>query len=207
MLDRRHMLIGAGAALLPAFDIAEAIAQAAAGNSAAVGTVASLTGAATARRGGEPRTLGSGQQLFAGERLQTGGGSKLQAKLGEATQLFMGENTRVTIDGHLVQRGGTIHLGAGALMFERKEPDPKPNVVIQSPFALLAVRGTAVFAGPSNGVFGVFVAEGEVTVRNAGGSVTLRRGEGSNIARPGARPTAAAVWGQPRIDAALRSVR
>ena len=38
-----------------------------------------------------------------------------------------------------------------------RAPDPKPEVTIRSPYALLAVRGTTVFAGPSNGVFGVFV--------------------------------------------------
>ena len=119
----------------------------------------------------------------------------------------MGERTRIMIDNHLVQRGGTIHLGAGAMLFERKEPDPKPAVTIRSPFAHLAVRGTTVFAGPSTGVFGIFVAEGEVVVTAAGASVMLRRGEGTNIARRGAKPTSAVAWGDARIQAALRSVR
>ncbi len=203
MLDRREILRGMSLGGL-GFIVVPAFAQTEAG---AVGTVADVEGSATARKGGEPRVLGAGQHVFAGERLQTGGDSKLRAALGAATQLFMGANTRVTIDGNLVQRGGIIKLGSGALMFERRDPDPKPEVAIHSPYARLAVRGTSVFAGPSNGVFGVFVSHGEVVVTNAGGSVTLRPGEGTNIARPGAKPTPAAAWGDARINDAMRSVR
>jgi len=106
-----------------------------------------------------------------------------------------------------VRRGGAIHLGQGAVLFERSAPDPKPAVTIRSPYALLAVRGTTVFAGPSNGVFGVFVVTGEVEVRNGAGSVRLGPGQGTDIARPGAKPSSAAVWGDARINAAMRSVR
>ncbi len=202
MIDRRHMLLGFGAAAIAGCKSLDAWAQ-----SAAAGTVAGMQGNATARRGGEQRSLGMGQQIFVSERIQTAASSRLQARLGPATQLYMGENTRVMIDNHLVQRGGTIHLGEGAVMFERSPPDPKPEVTIRSPYALLAVRGTTVFAGPSNGVFGVFVVLGEVDVSNGAGSVRLRAGEGTNIATPGARPTPAAVWGDARINDAMRAVR
>lgn len=202
MIDRRRMLLRLGTVPLVGLHATSLSAQ-----TNAAGTIANMQGIATARRGGEQRTLGMGQQLFVSERIQTGGGSRLQARLGPATQLYMGENTRVMIDNHLVQRGGTIHLGQGAVLFERNAPDPKPEVAIRSPYALLAVRGTTVFAGPSNGVFGVFVVTGEVEVRNAAGSVRLGPGEGTNIARPGAKPTAAAVWGDARINDAMRDVR
>lgn len=202
MMNRRNMLALLGASFAPDMPLA-AHAQAAVN----AGTVANLRGSATARRAGASRFLGPGQEVFTGEQLQTGAESRLQARLGAATQLYMGERTRVMIDAHLVQRGGTIHLGEGALMFERKDPDPKPPVTIRSPFGMLAVRGTTLFAGPSNGIFGIFVAEGEVIVRAAGASVTLRRGEGTNIARPGAKPTPAIAWGDARIHAALRSVQ
>ena len=207
MFERRQLLLGFAATMMPGSQTFEAMAQSADAGAEAVGTVANLQGSAIARRSSNQRNLNSGQQVFVNERLQTAASSRLHARLGPATQLFMGENTRVTIDNHLVRRGGTIHLGEGAVMFERKDPDPKPNVTIQSPYAQLAVRGTTVFAGPSNGVFGVFVVLGEVHVSNAGGSVTLRTGEGTNIATPGAKPTSAAIWGDARIIDAMRAVR
>ena len=70
----------------------------------------------------------------------------------------------------------------------------------------MAVRGTRFFAGPSNNLFGVFVARGVVTVSAAGQQVTLREGEGTDIASPGAPPTPVKRWGAERIRAALASV-
>ncbi|MCC2095789.1 MAG: FecR domain-containing protein [Hyphomicrobiales bacterium] len=178
---------------------------------AVAGQVAAIRGAATATSRVQSRTLSRALQLqdkvFVQDLLATSRQSRLNVKLGAATQLYMGENTRVVIDDQLVKRGGDIRLSSGALLFQREAPDPKPGVTINSPFALLAVRGTTVFAGPSNGVFGVFVVDGEVQVRAAGASVVLKPGEGTNIQRVGARPTAAAAWGKARIEAALASVR
>jgi hypothetical protein len=68
------------------------------------------------------------------------------------------------------------------------------------------VRGTRVFAGPSAGVFGVFVERGAVAVTAGGRQVTLREGQGSDIRRPGDAPTPPRPWGEPRIRAALDSV-
>lgn len=200
MIDRRDFLLAAPALMLAP----EAFAQPA---PEAAGNIASMRGEARAQRRGSMRLLQSGQQVFVGERLQTAVDSRLHAALGPATNLYMGENTGVMIDRHLVKRGGVIHLATGGLLFDRKTPDPKPPVVIRSPYASIAVRGTTIFAGPSNGVFGVFVETGLAIVRTAHGDVTLRAGDGTNIARPGGAPINAVKWGAARIAAAMRSVR
>ena len=77
---------------------------------------------------------------------------------------------------------------------------------MRSLFGLIAIRGTRVFAGPSNGVFGVFVVHGSVDVTAAGKTVKVDRGFGTNIAKPGDPPTDPAAWKPPRIRAALASV-
>jgi ferric-dicitrate binding protein FerR (iron transport regulator) len=119
----------------------------------------------------------------------------------------MGEQARLTIDRVLMNAGGEITLGSGAMTFERPaEARPAP-VRIRSPYALIAVRGTRFFAGPSNGVFGVFVEKGRVQVSGGGRSVTLRAGQGTDIRAPGGRPTAPRQWGRARIEAAYTSVR
>ena len=80
------------------------------------------------------------------------------------------------------------------------------KVNIRSPFGLISVRGTRVFAGPSRGVFGVFVQHGSVTVTAGGKTVTLEDGFGTDIARRGAAPTPPARWGEERVRLALASV-
>jgi ferric-dicitrate binding protein FerR (iron transport regulator) len=96
-------------------------------------------------------------------------------------------------------------LEAGAVLFDRPSGKPAP-VQIRSPFGLIAVRGTRFFAGPSAGVFGVFVQRGSVTVTAAGREVVLLMGQGTDISHPGDKPTTARRWRDPRIREAFESV-
>jgi ferric-dicitrate binding protein FerR (iron transport regulator) len=99
-------------------------------------------------------------------------------------------------------------LDRGAMLYDHDENGGGPNdVTVRSPYGLIAVRGTRFFAGPSNGVFGVFVERGAVTVVGVQTAVTVTSGLGTNIARPGDEPSMPVVWGQARIDAAMASVR
>ena len=68
-------------------------------------------------------------------------------------------------------------------------PKKKQNAesVLRSLFGLIAIRGTRVFAGPSNGVFGVFVDRGSVDVTAAGKTVTLAAGSGPTSPTPAIR--------------------
>ena len=91
-------------------------------------------------------------------------------------------------------------LRSGPLLFDRPPRSARAGVQICSPFALIAVRGTQFFAGPSNGRFGVFVARGSVAVTSAGQQVILRKGS------PGTPPTPVKRWAPQRIRAALASV-
>ena len=97
-------------------------------------------------------------------------------------------------------------LRSGPLLFDRPPGRAAARLRIRSPFALIAVRGTRFFAGPSNGRFGVFVARGSVAVTSAGQQVILRAGEGTDFVSPGTPPTPVKRWAPQRIDAALASV-
>ena len=85
-------------------------------------------------------------------------------------------------------------LRSGPLLFDRPQRSAPAGVRIRSPFALIAVRGTQFFAGPSNGRFGVFVARGSVAVTSAGQQVILREGEGTDFVSPGTPPTPVKRW-------------
>jgi hypothetical protein len=175
-------------------------------NLEAAGTVEEARGDTFAETKGKRRALERATRIFVSDQVGTGPDSRLELRLGEKTVVRLGERARLTIDRFLMNAGGAMTLEAGAMLFEKQAGEPMP-VEVHGSFGVIAVRGTRFFAGLSNKVFGVFVAEGQVTVTAGGRQVVLRAGEGTDIARPGARPTAPKRWGQARIDAAYASVR
>lgn len=203
-LDRRAILRAAslmGVAGLPAAAWAQASAEA-----AAAGLVTDLRGDAMAQLREVRRQLSTQGPVFVGDRVETGEDARAGFRLGRATDLRLGENTRITLDRYIVDAGGTITLGAGALLVDKAPGSEAGRIRVRSAYGLIAVRGTRFFAGPSNGVFGVFVERGEVAVRAAGREVVLSAGEGTDIARRGAAPTPARRWGEARIAAALAQI-
>jgi ferric-dicitrate binding protein FerR (iron transport regulator) len=198
--DRRAFVAGAlavGASLaLPVSAIA----------ADAVGKVESAQGSSTGLLEGIIRDLASGADVHLLEIVQTGQGARLGLALGEATRLKLGERTRIKIEQDIVERGGELILARGALLFERPDSGDHGNVVVKTPFAIIAARGTRFWTGPSNEVIGVFVESGRVNVRNRGGSVTLTAGEGTDLIAPDVAPTPPKRWGEARIAAALATV-
>jgi ferric-dicitrate binding protein FerR (iron transport regulator) len=200
-LDRRWFLFGSGAALA-AFVPGSARAQGA----KQAGSVENVTGDAFAEARAVRRALQPTAPVFIADQVRTGSGSRLTMQLGRDTKLRLGGDTRITIDRFLVDAGGEITLNSGPVLFERPEGSAPEPVRIRSTFGLIAVRGTVFFAGPSRGVFGVFVERGSVAVTAAGKQVVLQAGQGTDIARPGAPPTNPSAWGGPRIHDAMLSV-
>ena len=172
-----------------------------------VGTVQELKGEAFADAAQQHRLLDKASPIYVGDRISTGVASRLTMHLGADTTIQLGEKTELVIDKFLADAGGEISLQSGPMLFDRPPGAKRIPVQIRSPYALIAVRGTQFFAGPSNGVFGVFVQNGSLEVSGAGATVTLTAGQGTNLQSPGAAPTTPVNWGQPRIDAAYQSVR
>jgi hypothetical protein len=171
-----------------------------------VGSVTEIEGEAFAEARAERRALHRAAPCFINDVVATGRNSRLALRLGRDTTLRLGQEARLTIDRFLVDAGGEITLQSGPILFDRPARGPRSRLSIQSPFALISVRGTRFFAGPSAGSFGVFVQRGSVVVSAAGSRVQLQSGQGTNIAYPGAAPTPPAAWGAERIRAALARV-
>lgn len=169
-----------------------------------VGSVEDVTGEAFAELESVRRMLNRAAPVFLSEEVVTGVASRLGMRLGRDTTVRLGEQARLKIDRFLVDAGGEMTLRSGPLLFDGQPR--RGGVQIRSPFALIAVRGTRFFAGPSNGRFGVFVVRGSVAVTSAGQQVILRGGEGTDIASPGTPPTPVKRWAPERIRAALASV-
>lgn len=178
------------------------------GNAAppAAGSVESIRGEGYVDMSGQRRWLAVAAVVFIGDLVCTGQESRMGLKLGTRTQVSLGSEVRLKLDRFLVEAGGTLVLERGALRIDYEARKSGKPLTVRSPFALLAVRGTRFFAGPSNGVFGVFVERGIVIVSGGGKTVTVTTDRGTNVAFPGAQPTDPAPWGGPRIQAALASV-
>jgi ferric-dicitrate binding protein FerR (iron transport regulator) len=172
----------------------------------AIGQVAWAQGTTTLERGASILAAIPGGEIFARDRAVTGDQpSRLDLRLGAATRIRLGANASLEIDRFIAGLAAAAALKSGPALIER-DPGAEPHFILTSPFALLAARGTAFFAGPSKGVFGVFVREGVVIVRTRRHAVTLRAGEGTDIKAPGRRPSRPKAWGQARIDEAMASV-
>jgi ferric-dicitrate binding protein FerR (iron transport regulator) len=170
------------------------------------GNVSRLQGSAVARRGANELSLAADNPVFVNDTISTGSQARLVLALQGGSTLRMGADARIRIDRFLGRKGGIIDLEAGPMLFDRPERARKTNIEFRSAFAVVAVRGTRFFAGPSKGVFGVFVERGRLDVIAAGKTVRLGAGQGSSIAKEGDPPGDAVPWGKPRIEAALASV-
>lgn len=173
---------------------------------ASVGEVTGVRGMAFAEVVGGARPLNEAAPVYLDEWLRTGEGARLSLMLGAKTTVRLGQTARLKIDRFVVDAGGVLELGGGPMLFAGPDNGFPRGLQVRSPSALIAVRGTQFFAGPSNGVFGVFVRDGVVSVRAAGRVTLLNAGQGVDIATPGGPATEPRGWGDARIAAALASV-
>jgi hypothetical protein len=172
-----------------------------------IGSVADARGDVFKQMGSERTALDPAAPLFVKDVVGTGRDARATLRLGTNTIVHMGADVMLTIDRFLADAGGELTLQSGPILYDHDGAVPASGMKIRSTFGEIAVRGTRFFAGPSAGVFGVFVDRGSVTVTAAGAGVLVEAGQGTNIARVGAEPTLPTAWKPERIRAALESVQ
>ncbi len=170
------------------------------------GAVETSRGECYAQTAAARRALAPAAAIFIGDAVATGAQSALSMRLGAATQVKLGPEARLRVDRFVANAGGVLILERGGMIYDHDPSSSPSDVAVRGPFGLLAVRGTRFFAGPSNGVFGVFVERGAVTVVGQNTSVVVNSGFGTDIARPGAEPEPPHAWGAARIASAMASV-
>ena len=112
-----------------------------------------------------------GAPVHMGDRLRTGANARLQVTFNDNSSLTLGENANVVIDRFAYdpnKSSANVVLNAtqGALRFAggKIEQMQKKNIVVNTPSAALAVRGTHFWAGPIHGKYGVLLLKGNVRV-------------------------------------------
>lgn len=196
-LTRRLLLAGIPASLI----VGPALAK-----DDVVGAAGDVRGKVVARRRETVRDLANGAGLRLRDLVETDVESFVRLDFSGGTIVHLGSQAKLKIDKFVAETGGLLQLGEGAMLFDRADDLAKIKLTVRSRFGLIAVRGTKFFAGPSKGVFGVFVERGSIEVRAAGVSRRLNAGDGVDIPAPGKPPSAVGQWKKPRIDAAYASV-
>lgn len=180
---------------------------------APIGQVDRVQNSVTAANAGATRVLVASDPIYFGETLTSAAAARLEATLADETRITLGENSSLVIDEFIYEpgsEGGSLALKVleGTFLFVggKVEGPTGGNVAISTPFATLGIRGTTVWGGPLDGAFAVFVAEGEVTVTNAGATVTLTPNMGTTITDAASPPQAPVQWKQDKVDRAFATM-
>ena len=132
----------------------------------------------------------AGAPVYMDSRLRTGPNARLQVTFRDNSVLTLGENANVVIDRYVFnpsESKGELLLNAsqGAFRFaggKLKQMSQK-KIIVNTPGAALAVRGTEFWGGPIDGQYGVLLLKGHLAVSNRAGAVSLSSpGMGTDIA-------------------------
>ena len=177
-----------------------------------VGVVDKAQGATEAVQDGAARPLAVDGPVLYGDRLRTGSGARLEAKLGDGTVLTLGEKGKLTVDKFVYDPGRdggklavTVKSGAFLFVGGKIEGPTGGHVDINTPVGTLGVRGTTVWGGHIDGGFGVLVLSGEVVLKTPHGAVTMQKGQGTMVYAAKA-PTGAAPWPDDRVKRAVATI-
>jgi len=177
----------------------------------AIGTAERIQGDVRATVAGAEQPMTAGGAIFLNQTIATGANARAALRSEDGTSLTVGENAEVTLDAFVYDPAGESTLSAnvvGAFRYVsgKLEPGATRDAIVTTPVATIGVRGTDFWGGALDGIFGVVVLEGSVTVTPPGGeSVTLdAAGMGVDIA--GGGTTAPVIWGDARRERSLATV-
>lgn len=176
-----------------------------------VGVVDKVQEQVAATQAGVSRDLAASGPVYFRDKMRTGPGARLQAKLDDGTVLTLGEKGKMTVDEFVYRPGEAgnklaLNVTKGAFLFVggKIEGPTGGNVTIKTSIGTLGVRGTTVWGGPIDGGFGVLVLKGEVWVNTNHGVVDLKEGDGTMIF--GKKPKKAAPWPDARTKRAVATI-
>ena len=179
-----------------------------------VATVTRLRNTAVVIRKGQQLDVQAGHKLQKFDAIKSGKNARVEIIFNDGTKLYIGANCHIVIDEFLFDPDkniGTTILRAlqGPFRFitGRIGKVQKPQVVVQSRFGVVGVRGTDFWAGPSRGVYGVLLLDGSISVTNPFGQrILTEAGTGVNLTSNTAPPGEVTVWGALRAREALDDV-
>lgn len=176
------------------------------------GIVERLQGEASATQGNLSRPLAVGTTVFAGDRIETTAGARVQLRLNDGAVLTLGALSVVSVEAVNPAdwpEPSVIDVVRGAFLAATTKPPAsrRDAIRVTTPSAVLGIRGTTVWGGQEDGRLGVFLVSGKaVEVATPAGTVTLAEtGTGTDVIG-GQPPTDPKTWGTARVAASLLQV-
>jgi hypothetical protein len=198
--------IGVIAALIALASLGQASAA------TAVGKIGRVQGEATGLLDASPIAVKVGAPVHLDETVKTGTGARLEIVFVDGTTFTVGEKSSVKIDKFVYDPGSPANAIRLAVVGPFRFVSGKLGTTggarsVVTPFATMGIRGTNFWGGPIDGQFGVFLAEGEVTVTTSTGTAVLKApGAGVNIRAIGAAPGRVTIWPKAKVARAVATV-
>ncbi|MBT6116654.1 MAG: FecR domain-containing protein [Rhodospirillaceae bacterium] len=179
------------------------------------GTVERLRGAVAAERDGARRTLGQGAAVFVGDRLTTGGDSRLEVRFVDGTVVTLGDRSDLVVDRFLYDpprdagdavlqlANGVFRAASGGISKLRGAP-----LKIETPTGTLGIRGTEFWGEQrADSLLVALLGGGGAFVENVAGRTEIGDiGYATKVEAPGQAPSPAFALTAEQIEAALATV-
>ncbi|MEX1036812.1 MAG: FecR domain-containing protein [Sneathiella sp.] len=179
-----------------------------------VGTVTRLKNTASVTRLGQQVNIETGFKIQEFDEIRSGEEARVEITFHDGTKLNIGANCHIVIDKFLFDPDTDIGIailrvfeGPFRFITGRIGKTQDPQIVVQSRFGVIGVRGTDFWAGPSRGQYGVLLLEGAISVTNSSGQRILTiPGTGVNLTSNDIPPSEVTTWGAERAAEALAAV-
>lgn len=153
------------------------------------------------------RQIGTGEPIYMGDQIATGGGGGLQVMLMDQTVMTLGQNAKITIDDMVYDpKSGdgklsfSVAQGAFRYVSGQIAKNNPQNVSIKTPMATIGIRGTIVggSVGPDSTVVALLgpggdtdttARHGAIVVTSPSGSVEISRTGFATVITPGQPPS------------------
>jgi hypothetical protein len=138
-----------------------------------------------------PTPLRDGDQIFAGDEIETGNGASVTIDFADKATLSMGAQGNLKVSQYQFSGSApkTVRLNATKAPIEWNGGDKETaDTEITTDYGTIAVDKAHLVQGRANGGYVVYVQGGSAVVKNSGGKVEVPAGQGATVNAPGAKP-------------------
>ncbi len=180
-----------------------------------VGTIIEVEGSATVTaKEGKAAAAKADAAVRMGDTFETSEKAKLLLVLVDGTELVLGGNGKLTVDEYVytpeaekdnkarysILRGAFLYTSG--LMGKTKAPD----VLVETGYGTIGIRGTQFWGGEIDDAYGVLVNDGEIQFTTDVGRVLLNKGMGVMFKDKKDPPGAIRRWKETKVKRALAMV-